>query len=86
MHSDYGLPDPAQPEEGLTVLMVSHDMELVSQYAGRVLVLTGGQLIGDGATHDVMRDQPLLGRAACSAGADSGACTEAGCRSKAAAV
>ena len=50
-------------EEGLTVLMVSHDMELVSQYAGRVLVLTGGQLIGDGATHDVMRDQPLLGRA-----------------------
>ena len=50
-------------EEGLTVLMVSHDMELVCQYAGRVLVLTGGQLIGDGETHRMMKDQALLGRA-----------------------
>lgn len=50
-------------EEGLTVLMVSHDMELVCQYASRVLVLTGGQLIGDGETHRMMKDQALLGRA-----------------------
>ena len=50
-------------EEGLTVLMVSHDMELVCQYAGRVLVLTGGQLIGDDETHRMMKDQALLGRA-----------------------
>ena len=50
-------------EEGLTVLMVSHDMELVCQYASRVLVLTGGQLIGDGETHRMMKEQALLGRA-----------------------
>lgn len=50
-------------EEGLTVLMVSHDMELVSQYAQRVLVLTGGHLIGDGETNRIMKDQALLGKA-----------------------
>ena len=50
-------------EEGLTVLMVSHDMELVSQDAQRVLVLTGGHLIGDGETNRIMKDQALLGKA-----------------------
>lgn len=50
-------------EEGLTVLMVSHDMELVSQHAQRVLVLTGGHLIGDGETNRIMKDQALLGKA-----------------------
>ncbi len=50
-------------EEGLTILMVSHDMELVSQYAKRVLVLTGGRLIGDGAAGQIMKDRALLGKA-----------------------
>ena len=50
-------------EEGLTVLMVSPIRISICQYAGRVLVLTGGQLIGDGETHRMMKDQALLGRA-----------------------
>ena len=50
-------------EEGLTVLMVSHDMELVQQYAKRVLVLTDGKLIGDGETRTIMKDAALLAKA-----------------------
>lgn len=43
--------------------MVSHDMELVQDYAQRVLVLNGGRLLGDGAVNAVMKDVPLLRRA-----------------------
>ena len=50
-------------EDGLTVLMVSHDMELVQQYAKRVLVLTDGKLIGDGETRTIMKDAALLAKA-----------------------
>ena len=50
-------------EKGLTILMVSHDMELVQQYASRVLVLTDGTLIGDGETNQIMKDSALLSRA-----------------------
>ncbi len=50
-------------ENGLTVLMVSHDMELVQQYASRVLVLTDGRLIGDGETKKIMKNTSLLAQA-----------------------
>ena len=49
--------------KGITVLMVSHDMELVQQYAGRVLVLNGGQLVGDGETNAIMKDTDILSQA-----------------------
>ncbi|MDO4960449.1 MAG: ABC transporter ATP-binding protein [Eubacteriales bacterium] len=47
-------------EKGITVLMVSHDMELVQSYARRVLVLNHGTLMGDGPTNQIMKDAPLL--------------------------
>lgn len=47
-------------EKGVTVLMVSHDMELVQEYAKRVLVLRGGNLIGDGKTKEIMKKEKLL--------------------------
>lgn len=50
-------------EEGLTVLMVCHDMELIQSYAGRVLVLNGGELLGDGPVKTVMKDRALLAAA-----------------------
>lgn len=49
--------------KGITVLMVSHDMELVQSYAKRVLVLSGGKLLGDGATNEIMKNVPLLRQA-----------------------
>ncbi|MCC8136665.1 MAG: energy-coupling factor ABC transporter ATP-binding protein [Clostridiales bacterium] len=50
-------------EQGLTVLMVSHDMELVQEYAQRVLVLTDGRLVGEGPTGRIMKDMSVLGQA-----------------------
>lgn len=50
-------------EQGVAVLMVSHDMELVQSYARRVLVLSDGELLGDGPVNEIMKDEPLLHRA-----------------------
>ena len=50
-------------KEGLTVLMVSHDMELVQEYAGRVLVLHDGKLEGDGPVKTIMKDMDVLKKA-----------------------
>lgn len=35
-------------EEGKTIILISHDMDLVSEYAKRVLVLDSGKLVFDG--------------------------------------
>lgn len=50
-------------QAGTTIVMVTHDMELVQDYADRVLVLNHGQLIGDGSCEDIMTDMELLHRA-----------------------
>ncbi len=50
-------------DKGITVLMVSHDMELVQDYAKRVLVLGSGTLLGDGPVNEIMKDEELLHRA-----------------------
>ncbi len=50
-------------ETGLTVLMVSHDMELVQEYAKRVMVLTDGRLVGEGPTGQIMKDMSILEQA-----------------------
>ena len=50
-------------EQGLTVLMVSHDMELVQEYASRVMVLTDGRLVGEGPTNTIMKKMEILKQA-----------------------
>ena len=47
----------------VTVVMVSHDMEVVLDYAERALVMAGGRLLGDGAVKTVFRDRALMERA-----------------------
>lgn len=47
-------------EKGTTIIMVSHDMELVSDFAKRILVVRNGELIGDGATREILADESLL--------------------------
>lgn len=47
-------------EQGVTILMVSHDMELVLDYAKRVLVVHDGELAGDGAARDILANESLL--------------------------
>ena len=47
-------------EEGTTVIMVCHDMEVVADFADRVIVMTDGCAIADGPTFDVLRRPEVL--------------------------
>ena len=42
---------------GTTVVMVCHDMEVVGDYVTHVIAMTAGQVVADGATFDVLRDE-----------------------------
>lgn len=46
-----------------TVVMVCHDMEVVADYARRVIAMTAGGVVADGPTLDVLRDASVLKRA-----------------------
>jgi energy-coupling factor transporter ATP-binding protein EcfA2 len=46
--------------EGMTVLLVTHDLINVAEYARRVIVLNDGAIVRDGPTADVMADEELL--------------------------
>ncbi|HHW42171.1 MAG TPA: energy-coupling factor ABC transporter ATP-binding protein [Syntrophomonadaceae bacterium] len=43
-------------EEGLTVLMVTHDMEFAAEYAGRIIMMFDGRIVSDGSKHEVLGD------------------------------
>ncbi|MEU8662955.1 energy-coupling factor ABC transporter ATP-binding protein, partial [Actinoplanes philippinensis] len=49
--------------DGTTVVVVSHDMHLVAEYATRLLVLAGGRVIADGVPSDVYADGAVLAAA-----------------------
>lgn len=48
---------------GTTVVMVCHDMEVVADYATRIIAMTGGRVVADGPTFEVLRDPVVLERA-----------------------
>jgi ABC-type branched-subunit amino acid transport system ATPase component len=45
---------------GLTILIVEHDMSLVSQVAQRSTVLNFGSKIAEGTTEEVLRHQAVV--------------------------
>lgn len=47
---------------GTTVIMVCHDMEVVGDYARRVIAMTAGEVVADGETFSVLRDRDVLRR------------------------
>lgn len=47
---------------GTTVVMVCHDMEVVADYAKRVIAMTAGQVVADDETFAVLRDRDVLAR------------------------
>lgn len=51
-------------QQGLTILLVTHDLVNVAAYARRVIVLADGAVVRDGPTLEVMADEALL--ASCS--------------------
>lgn len=44
-----------QKERGITVILVSHSMEDVAKYADRLMVMSGGEKLYDGAPKEVFR-------------------------------
>ena len=50
-------------EEGTTVIMVCHDMEVVADFAEHVIVMNDGRVVGEGPTFDVLRNRSLLAKA-----------------------
>lgn len=49
--------------EGKTIVMVCHDMEVVGDYAQRIVVMTRGELVAQGPTFQLLRNPEVLHRA-----------------------
>lgn len=49
--------------QGHTVVIITHDMPIVARYARRVIAMAGGQILADGPTADIFRQQDVLERA-----------------------
>ncbi|HYY47930.1 MAG TPA: ATP-binding cassette domain-containing protein [Thermoplasmata archaeon] len=48
---------------GKTIILVTHDMDIVAKYARRVVVMADGKVLLDGPTREVLRRQDVLSRA-----------------------
>lgn len=49
--------------KGRTILLVTHDMDVVAQYADRVIVLNQGEILADGQPSDVFQQVDVLAQA-----------------------
>lgn len=47
-------------ESGTTVIMVCHDMEVVGDFAERVIVMSDGRVVDEGPTFEVLRNRRTL--------------------------
>ena len=50
-------------EQGTTVVRVCHDMEVVADFAQRIIVMADGGVVADGSTFDILRQPSVLQRA-----------------------
>jgi energy-coupling factor transporter ATP-binding protein EcfA2 len=49
-------------EDGRTIVMITHDMDLIARYAERLVVMWNGQIILDGSTGEVFSQTETLAR------------------------
>ena len=49
--------------EGRTILVVTHDMQLVAEYADRMVVMADGRIVAHGTTAEIFADADLIERA-----------------------
>ncbi len=47
---------------GTTIIMVCHDMEVLSDYAKRAIAMTAGRVVDDGPTFDVLRRADVMAK------------------------
>jgi len=45
---------------GRSILAITHDMDLVTEYIPRAVVMAGGRILADGPTQDVFRRDEVL--------------------------
>jgi energy-coupling factor transport system ATP-binding protein len=50
-------------KEGHTIIIITHSMWVVAEYAPRTVVMTGGEIIADGPTREVFSKADVLARA-----------------------
>ncbi len=50
-------------KEGVAIMMVSHDMNLVARYANHVIIIAGGEIFKQGSPAEVLKDNVALGAA-----------------------
>lgn len=43
-------------EQGITIIMITHDMHLMLEYTDRAIVISGGKVIADGCSADILTD------------------------------
>jgi energy-coupling factor transport system ATP-binding protein len=49
--------------DGRTIIIITHDMNIVAEFARRVIVMAGGKKIADGPTRQVLTNQAVLAQA-----------------------
>jgi branched-chain amino acid transport system ATP-binding protein len=47
-------------DDGMTVLFVEHDMDMVRDISDWVVVMAQGQIVAEGEPHEVMKDQAVI--------------------------
>ncbi|MCK5046175.1 MAG: ATP-binding cassette domain-containing protein, partial [Candidatus Heimdallarchaeota archaeon] len=47
-------------EKGITIIVVSHDINFIYDFAQRIIVVSHGEIIKDESTFDVLSDETLL--------------------------
>jgi cobalt/nickel transport system ATP-binding protein len=50
-------------EEGMSIVISSHDIEMVNHFADKIFVLYGGEIIAEGDKHQIFSDKELLKKA-----------------------
>ncbi len=50
-------------KEGMTIVISSHDIEMVNEFADEIFVLSNGEIIANGDKHEIFSDKELIKRA-----------------------
>ena len=50
-------------KEGISIVISSHDIEMVNQFADKIFVLYNGEIIAEGNNHQIFSDKELLKKA-----------------------
>lgn len=50
-------------QNGHTIVMITHDMQLMMEYADRAIVLSHGRIIADDKPENILSDEDILNKA-----------------------